>query len=115
MAASLDLDSQPLTHYIAVRKDLPRGLLAAAVTHAAGESSPGNLESGTNAVVLGLSGPELHAWQDRLADASVPHIPIIENDHPYEDVLVAVGLPPCARADVRSFTKKLPLLREADG
>lgn len=31
---------------------LPRGLLAAQVVHAAGESSPGDLPEGTHAVVL---------------------------------------------------------------
>lgn len=110
------LDSQSsssLYHYIAVRKDLPRGLLAAQVCHAAGESSPGNLPVGTHAVILGLTASELAALLARLQHAQVPCQAIVENDQPYQDQLLAIGLKPAPRAAVAAYVSQLPLLKEA--
>ena len=79
------LDSQldPLTHYVIVRADLPLGLLAAQVTHAAGESSPGNLPENTHAVVLGVGPERLEDVRSRLARHRVPHRVIVEDAAPW--------------------------------
>jgi peptidyl-tRNA hydrolase len=114
---SRSIDSQPtrpdhLTHYIIVNPDLPRGILAAQVTHAAGESSPGSLPEGTNAVVLAAKPLELQALEVRLKAAGVPHTAIREPDPPYNGELLAIGLVPAARSLVRSYVSSLPLLKE---
>ena len=44
-----------LTHYVIVREDLPTGVMAAQIVHAAGESSPGDLPPNTFAVALAAS------------------------------------------------------------
>jgi peptidyl-tRNA hydrolase len=95
-----------------VRQDLPLGFLAAQVTHAAGESSPGGLKPGTNAVVLAVrSEAELAALDRRLAQEGVEHVTICEPDPPWNGALTALGLPPTAdRGRLRPFLSSLPLL-----
>src|SRR5271166_5973841 len=82
-----------LTHYVLVRADLPRGLQAAMIVHAAGESSPGDLGPDTFAVVLSCR-DELHLAleADRLAAAGVPLVRVHEPDAPYHGALMALGL-----------------------
>jgi len=104
-------EANPVTHYIVVRPDLPRGLLAAQVTHAAGESSPGHLSPGTYAVVLQAGSEALSELEERLVDAGVPHRAIRESDPPYEGDLLAIGLAPAPRDKVRKYVSSLPLLR----
>ncbi|MHC4507740.1 MAG: peptidyl-tRNA hydrolase [Planctomycetota bacterium] len=113
---SCAIDSQPkrhnpITHYIVVRPDLPRGLLAAQVTHAAGESSTGNLNPGTYAVVLQADAQALLELEQLLRDQCVPHRAIRESDPPYEGALMAIGLEPCRRKEVERHVSSLPLLR----
>ena len=99
------------THYIIVRNDLPLGLMAAQITHAAGESSPGNISKGTHAVVLGVSPSDL----ERLAATrfqDVPHVSIVESDAPFSGQLMAIGLPPAPRWKWKRLVSDLPLLRE---
>lgn len=113
---SCAIDSQPtrpnpVTHYIVVRPDLPRGVLAAQVTHAAGESSTGNLGPGTYAVVLQAGSEALSALEERLKAASVPHQAIRESDPPYAGDLLAIGLRPAPRKEVQKYVSSLPLLR----
>ena len=100
-----------ITHYIVVRPDLPRGVLAAQVTHAAGESSPGGLPSGTYAVVLQAGTERLVALEERLIQSGVPHKAIRENDPPYSGELLAIGLEPAERRKVQKHISSLPLLR----
>lgn len=99
-----------------VRADLPVGFLAAQVVHAAGESSPGNLDRGTNAVVLAVrSEAELAALARKLALAGIPHTVIDEPDPPWNGQLTAIGLVPTAdRAAVKPLLSCLPLLKEVD-
>lgn len=109
------IDSQPtaanpITHYIVVRPDLPRGILAAQITHAAGESSPGGLRAGTYAVVLQASQDDLAQLQGTLERESVAHRAIVENDPPYRGQLMAIGLEPRPRSEVKKYMKSLPLL-----
>jgi len=88
------------------------GLLAAQVTHAAGESSPGNLPEGTCAVVLGVTGPEaLQLLKDSLERKGVPHKAVIENDQPYSGQLMALGLVPAPKSKLKGLLRGYPLLR----
>jgi peptidyl-tRNA hydrolase len=104
---------QHLTHYCLVRQDLPRGVLAAQLIHAAGESSPGGLPENTFAVALAAKSEEhlLHL-EEKLRRLSIPHAAIREPDAPWDGALMAIGLAPVAdRNQVKKVTSSLPLLR----
>lgn len=101
----------PITHYIIVRPDLPRGVLAAQVTHAAGESSSGDLSPGTYAVVLQASPDALISLEQQLIERDVPHRAIRESSGAYEGQLMALGLRPAPRKEVQRHVSSLPLLR----
>lgn len=100
-----------LTHYVVVRADLPIGFLAAQVVHAAGESSPGGLSSGTNAVVLAAEDEaQLICLEEKLLAAGVAHVAVREPDEPWSGALTAIGFAPVAtRASLRHFLHSLPL------
>jgi hypothetical protein len=101
-----------LTHYVVVRADLPRGHQAANIAHAAGESSPGNLPSGTHAVVLTTpTESALHAVAARLELGGVGFVRIIETDGPYTGQLMSLGAHPTRKEKVHRFVSSLPLLR----
>lgn len=101
-----------LTHYVVVRSDLPLGFLAAQIVHAAGESSPGNIDFGTNAVVLSvLTEAALAVIERQLQRAGIQHVAIREPDAPYNGALTAIGLVPIRdRSKVKPLLNKLPLL-----
>jgi hypothetical protein len=86
-------------------------MTAAQVCHAAGETSPGCLPSGTIAVVLGVSKDELQNISARLRKAKIPHKPIVENDPPYTDQWMAIGIQPRPKAEIYPHLSNLPLLR----
>lgn len=92
-----------------VRGDLPKGVLAAQVCHAAGESSPGNLPEGTYAVVL--TSEQLEELSAELGARGVKHKRIIENDAPYAGELMALGLEPAPRSALKRHLRQLRLLR----
>lgn len=96
-----------------MRADLPRGVQAASLVHAAGESSPGGLPEGTNAVVLTVPTEEdLWRLSRALEDAGIGHKRIVEPDVPWSGALMAIGLLPVTdRKGVRRLTSSLPLLR----
>lgn len=94
-----------------VRADLPIGFMAAQVVHAAGESTPGRLSPGTNAVVLAASEDELAALEARLKEHGVAHAAIREPDEPWGGALTAIGLEPVRdRASLHDHLGHLPLL-----
>jgi hypothetical protein len=100
------------THYCIVRADLPRGVLAAQLIHAAGESSPGGLPEGTRAVALAACG-ELHlaSIERRLQELGIDHRAIREPDPPWDGALMAIGLTPVHdRTTLRRALRRLPLL-----
>ena len=101
-----------MTHYVVVRSDLPLGFLAAQVVHGAGESSPGNLDSGTNAVVLAVPDEAaLLALERKLQLAGVAHVAIREPDSPWLGALTCIGLVPVVdRGPLRHLLCGLPLL-----
>ena len=105
--------AQTLTHYCVVREDLPRGVLAAQLIHAAGESAPGDLPSGTIAVALAARDEaHLAALELELRRRGVPHHAIREPDPPWRGALMAIGIEPVAdRARVKPITGSLKLLR----
>ena len=93
-----------------VRGDLPRGLQAANIVHAAGESGPA--ERGTHAVCLvAPNATVLAAVAERLEAAGVRCARIVESDPPYAGELMAIGCPPGGREVVRRVLSSLPLLR----
>jgi hypothetical protein len=101
-----------LFHYCVLRSDLPRGLAGAQLIHAAGESSPGNLPSGTHAVCLVVPGEkELQALEQQLRKGGVKFTSIIESDAPYTGQLMAIGCAPVGKEVLKRFLSSLPLLR----
>lgn len=104
--------SNPITHYVLVREDLPRGVLAAQIVHAAGESSPGGLAEGTYAVVLSVKDESsLEREAKRLRARGVDLVEIRETDAPYGGALMAIGLVPARKEVLRRHVASLPLLR----
>lgn len=93
-----------------VRRDLPIGLLAAQIVHAAGESGPA--DAGTHAVVLTAPNEAaLEAVSARLSAQGIAHMRIVENAPPYEGQLMAIGVPPARKEALRKHLSMLPLLR----
>jgi hypothetical protein len=43
--------------------------------------------------------------------AGIPHTKIVENDAPYTDQLMAIGVVPCDRETVKKILRGLPLLK----
>ena len=103
--------TDPVTHYVLTRGDLPLGVLAAQVTHAAGESSPGKLPAGTYAVVLSATPEQLKSLSERLTDAGVRHRTIIEHDGDLAGQVTAIGVEPRPRSELRRWFSSYPLLR----
>ena len=103
----------PLTHYCILRGDLPRGVLAAQLIHAAGESSPGDLPKNTFAVALSAkSESHLGFIEQKLQRLNIPHHAIREPDEPWCGALMAIGIPPVEdRELIKKATSSLPLLK----
>lgn len=98
-------------HYIIVRPDLPVGLLAAQVTHAAGESAALRTPpAGCHAVVLAASEAELHRLARLLPEKCIPFRAVYEDTAPYEDALMAIGIAPMT-PEAHRWLSHLPLLR----
>ena len=105
--------TDPWTHYCITRRDLPRGVQAAQLIHAAGHSSPGAaLPTGTFAIALTCADEvELSDLYRRLKMAGIDAVAINEPDEPYNGALMAIGLPPNYRSTYRRFMSNLPLLK----
>jgi peptidyl-tRNA hydrolase len=96
-----------LTHYIVVRKDLPVGVMAAMVTHAAGESASlyqdrydGRFR-GATAVVLEVEDQDgLEKAVGKLFNAGVPYVTVYERGGPYDGQFMAIGVVPTERDKV---------------
>lgn len=101
-----------LCHYVVVRTNLPPGVLAAQLVHAAGESSPGDLKDGTFAIVLGVPNEDaLCLLAARLDGAGVAHVCVREPDAPYRGALMAIGVRTGPRSMLRRHFSSLPLFR----
>lgn len=80
--------------------------------HAAGESSPGNLASGTYAVVLTVRDEvQLTLLAKKLRLAGVEFTMIREPDAPYCGALMSLGIKPARKEALRRHLSQLPLLR----
>jgi len=101
-----------LAHYCITRADLPHGVQAAQLIHAAGESSPGNLDSRTFAFALVVNNEEeLKNLSYDLFMAGIPHKSILEPDAPWNGQIMAIGVCPAPRKELKKFFSKLKLLR----
>jgi peptidyl-tRNA hydrolase len=122
----LGIMNEGMVHYIVVRRDLPVGVIAAQVTHAAGESfarylhnetiwrRPFGTPHGTIAVVLeARNSQHLHAVVRRLRQAKVPFEAIREPDAPWDGALMALGVWPGCRASLEPHFTGLDLLKRA--
>lgn len=112
-----------LVHYVIVRKDLPLGVIAAQVTHAAGESFAewSALHHGmrppehTTAVVLeARNAQHIYAILRKLDTTGIDFAPIYEPDAPWNGTLMAIGVYPGNRDALSHHFKGLSLLRDND-
>jgi len=103
--------SSPKTHYVIVRDDLPKGVLAAHILHAAGES--GQAPAGSIAVALAVpSEADLLRAAARLDARGIAYVLIRENAGPFDGQATAIGIPPTTdRSAIRRATSALPLVR----
>ena len=101
-----------IAHYCITRADIPTGLQAAQLIHAAGESSPGNLSPHCYAIALTCKDEhELQALSEKLFLAGIKHKRIIESDAPWSGQLMAIGIPPQSRNKMKRHLSSCPLLR----
>ena len=93
-----------------MREDLPLGVLASQLTHAAGETGPAN--PGTHAVVLSAKNKDhLLKIERQLIAHKIKHHSVREPDLPWNGEIMAIGLYPTSdRASVKPVTKRLKLL-----
>jgi hypothetical protein len=112
IAAEPKSNHDPITHYCITRSDIPTGLKAAQLIHAAGESSPGELPPHTYAIALET--PDEKALQElssKLFLAGIRHKRIIESDAPWTGQLMALGIPPKKRSILKRYLSSCRLLR----
>ena len=102
-----------LYHYCIARENLPRGVIAAQLVHAAGESNPKGQHS--YAVVLSASSEaELLDIEKKLCEAEISHVAVRESDAPYNGELMAIGINPVIRSSnkrLRRIVSGIKLLR----
>jgi len=80
--------------------------------HAVGESVDGRHAEGTYAVVLTVPDERaLHAVHARLKLARVEHVRVYEPDPPWNNALMALGLVPARKEELRRYVSSLPLLK----
>ena len=86
--------------------------MAAQITHAAGESVRGRVDSGTHAVVLSVpTEADLLAVAEQLAHFGIDHVLILEPDAPWNNQAMAIGLAPVSDCRmVRRVLGRLSLL-----
>lgn len=94
-----------------VRRDLDYGVAAAQLIHAAGESAFNPVQPGTYAVALSASADQLARLVLKLKAEGVRHACVYEPDAPFNGALLAVGIEPRAKSEVRRYVASLPLIR----
>jgi hypothetical protein len=111
--SSRGLAADPLTHYVIVRGDLPRGMMMVQAIHASGESSPGDLTTGTHAIALSArDSAHLAETAQGLESVGLEHVRIVEDCPPYAGDLLAVGVRPGPKSVVGRTLSSLPLIRD---
>lgn len=109
-----------LTHYIIVRRDLPLGVCAAMIAHAAGES--GALYQDENgrfrnarAVVLAVDNEvALYRVGAKLFKNNIQFVDVVESGEIYKDQYMAIGLVPIESEKVETVMKHFLTLKELD-
>lgn len=93
-----------IVHYVFVRRDLPLGVLAAMVTHAAGESGAlyqdlynGRFRGATAVVLEAKNERDLTDILDYLTEEQIQHVVVHESEGEYHGQLMAIGLVPTER------------------
>lgn len=85
---------------------------AANLIHAAGESSPGNLPSGTFAVALVCPDvASLRSLAERLNGTGVGYCAITESEGQFAGQLMAIGVHPAKKETLKRYLSSLPLLK----
>lgn len=108
-------DPVDIVHYVIVRRDLPVGVCAAMIVHAAGETGARFADwlGGAAAIVLGVDNQE-QLWQtvNKLRQADIDHYKVIEggDKSPYKGQLMAVGIVPGVRARLSPHFSEYRLL-----
>lgn len=107
-----------LIHYIFVRKDLPLGVLAAMITHAAGESGAlyenpedGRFRHATAVVLESYNEAHLHDIATYLWKNDIERVEIYETGGPYDGNIMAIGIVPDSRAKLGPFLAKFQTLK----
>jgi hypothetical protein len=98
-----------LYHYVIVRSDVPAGVQAAQIIHAAGESGPA--EPTTFAVALHARPEQLLLLEVALLQAGVRFVAIREPDPPWDGALMAIGIHPVRKHEVAHLVRKYPLVK----
>lgn len=103
-----------MTHYCLVRSDLPHGVQAAQLIHAAGYSVREKIPEGTFSVALAVNTEtQLRKLSRRLTKAGIDHNLIVEEDEPYRGQAMALGIPPTIdRSALRPFLSKYALVAQ---
>ena len=102
----------PRHHYIVIRRDLPIGVLAAQVAHAAARSGPHDERD--HVVILAVADEvELATVASSLAEVAVDHVQIFEPDPPWCGSLMAIGVRPMVRLSPIRALARLRLLTQA--
>jgi len=93
-----------LVHYIFVRRDLPIGIIASQITHAAGESAAlyqdvyGKRFPGATAVVLEAKDElGLQKIRDHLKSLDIQYLEVHESEGIYHGQFMAIGIVPTER------------------
>ncbi|MEO8700501.1 MAG: hypothetical protein ABI867_10680 [Kofleriaceae bacterium] len=98
-----------------VRSDVPTGVQAAMIVHAAGHAAqlPGARSAAPPTVAVALSATldELCALVRVLVAEDLPHVLVREPDEPYRNAPMAIGMVPMPRERVRRLFAHLPLVR----
>ncbi len=95
-----------------MRADLPKGIQAAQIAHAAGESSQGLASEGTYAFVLAVQDERaLMALAAYLLRERVPFVPVFEPDAPHDGALMSIGVKPARKETLKRHFAQLPLLK----
>ena len=98
-----------------MRSDLPLGVFAAQLVHAAGESAQ-NMEvpEGTHAVVLAVPDEQsLLSVEAKLAQHGLDFKSVREPDAPWNGQLMAIGIRPQPRKKLKKLLANLPLYKGA--
>lgn len=107
-----------LIHYIIIRKDLPLGVIAAMVTHAAGESGAlyrdpydGRFRGAIAVVLEATNEAHLHRIGSYLFDNHVRRVYVHEHGGIYDGQLMAIGVVPGDRSELSPYFTKFQTLK----